>query len=82
MEDVLDAARAQPRFVMFLLGVFSAMALLLALVGIYGVIVLFGGTADAGIGNSHGAGRHRRRRIEVGDRPGIAPRHRWRVGRR
>jgi len=34
MNDVLDAARARPRLVMFLLGVFSAMALLLALVGI------------------------------------------------
>jgi len=38
MEEVLDAAAAQPRFTTSLLGALSATALLLAMVGIYGVI--------------------------------------------
>ena len=38
MEDVLDAARAQPRLIMELLGIFSGSALVLAIVGLYGTI--------------------------------------------
>ena len=38
VEDVLAAAVAQPRFVMILMGAFSTIALLLALIGVYGVI--------------------------------------------
>jgi putative ABC transport system permease protein len=36
--ELMDASRAQPRFTMFLLGIFSGTALLLAVVGIYGVL--------------------------------------------
>jgi putative ABC transport system permease protein len=36
--ELIDSSRAQPRFMMFLLGGFSATALLLAVVGIYGVL--------------------------------------------
>ncbi|MGH9865879.1 MAG: FtsX-like permease family protein, partial [Candidatus Acidiferrales bacterium] len=38
LDQLLDAARAQSRFTMTLFGIFSAMALVLAIVGIYGVI--------------------------------------------
>ena len=38
MEELIGSASAQPRFTMFLLGVFAAMALLQAMAGIYGVI--------------------------------------------
>jgi putative ABC transport system permease protein len=38
LEELLESASAQPRFTMFLLGIFSATALILAIVGIYGVI--------------------------------------------
>lgn len=38
MEDVVSQATAEPRFEMLLLGVFAAVALVLAAVGIYGVI--------------------------------------------
>jgi len=38
MEDVMEASASQPRFTTFLLGALSATALLLAIVGIYGVI--------------------------------------------
>jgi putative ABC transport system permease protein len=38
MEELLDGSRAQPRFTMLLLTIFSAAALILAVVGIYGVL--------------------------------------------
>jgi putative ABC transport system permease protein len=38
LDQLLDAARAQSRFTMMLFGIFSGMALMLAIVGIYGVI--------------------------------------------
>ena len=38
MDEVVGSASAQPRLTMLLLGVFSATALILAIVGIYGVI--------------------------------------------
>ncbi|MGH9570885.1 MAG: FtsX-like permease family protein, partial [Candidatus Angelobacter sp.] len=37
-EEIMDASRAQPRFTMLLLGVFSVTALALAIIGIYGVL--------------------------------------------
>jgi putative ABC transport system permease protein len=38
VDELLDTSRAQPRFTMLLLGAFSATALVLAVVGIYGVL--------------------------------------------
>jgi len=38
MEDIIDAARSQHRLVMTLLGLFAAVAVILALVGMYGTI--------------------------------------------
>lgn len=38
IDELLDTSRAQPRFTMFLLGAFSGSALVLAVVGIYGVL--------------------------------------------
>ena len=38
MEDVMNSSRSQPRFTMLLLGIFSVAALVLAIIGIYGVL--------------------------------------------
>jgi putative ABC transport system permease protein len=38
VEELMDVSRAQPRFMMLLLGIFSATALILAVIGIYGVL--------------------------------------------
>ncbi|HMC30067.1 MAG TPA: ABC transporter permease [Candidatus Angelobacter sp.] len=38
VNELMDASRAQPRFIMLVLGIFSAVALVLVIVGIYGVL--------------------------------------------
>jgi putative ABC transport system permease protein len=38
VDELMDGSRAQPRFILLLLGVFSAAALVLAIIGIYGVL--------------------------------------------
>jgi putative ABC transport system permease protein len=38
VDELMDVSRAQPRLIMLLLGIFSAVALVLVIVGIYGVL--------------------------------------------
>ena len=38
VEELIDKSRSQPRFTLFLIGAFSAVALVLALMGIYGIL--------------------------------------------
>jgi putative ABC transport system permease protein len=59
VEELMDGARAQPRFTMLLVGAFSATALALAIIGIYGLLsfTIAQREQELGIRLALGAGR-------------------------
>ncbi len=58
-EDVIDNSRAQPRFTMLLIGGFSGTALVLAIVGVYGVLSYSVGQRKQEFGIRLALGAHR-----------------------
>ena len=71
-EDLIDDSRAQPRFTMMLIGGFSATALVLALVGVYGVLSYSVGQRRQEFGIRLALGAHRSDILRLVMRQGLS----------
>jgi len=69
MEELLESGSSRTRFTMFLLAIFSATALILAIVGTYGVFAYSVAQRTQELGIRMGAGSGQGRHSEAGIRP-------------
>ena len=71
-EELIDGSRAQPRFTMLLLGGFSATALVLAVMGVYGVLSYSVAQRSQEFGIRLALGAHRRDILQMVLRQGLS----------
>lgn len=71
-EELIDSSRAQPRFTALLIGVFSATALILAVIGVYGVLSYSVAQRTQEFGIRLALGAHRRDILRMVLRQGMS----------
>jgi putative ABC transport system permease protein len=72
VDELMDSSRAQPRFTMMLLSFFSAAALTLAVIGIYGVLAYFVAERRVELGIRLALGAERKDIVRLVLRQGLA----------
>ena len=76
LDDIAREATSSHRFRAVLVAAFAGLALVLAMVGVFGILALFSAAADGRLRRPAGDGRHDQRRVAAGGRQRRAGRRR------